>query len=156
MQSWSKFGVRKEGHFLTPTEIGIMFASLGGDNYKPASSKVLDPNDEFHLGSIEDEKLDLNSTGDISSVQDIMDRHPVRLDELNHLQGAERDEASSRLYRKHALREKQLSNWIRSQCGTLFDEYQDCLKNASLRMPFFSCSTEHSAYAHCIDVTKVW
>lgn len=144
-----------EWSFLASTTIGIMFASLGGDNYTPASAKVLDPNDEFHLGSIGDDKIDSTSTSDISGVQGLMERHPVRLDELNHLQGSERDDASSRLYRKHALREKQLSNWVRTQCGSLFDEYQDCLKTTSLRMPFFSCSTEYSAYAHCMDTAKV-
>jgi len=132
-----------------------MFASLGGEESWEPKIKKRDPSDEFGLSDLqEDEGFGLIET-DSSGVSDILRRHPVALEELSQLEGEMKNEATIQIYRKNAIRENRLSNWMRDQCAPLLLEYQECFKTTKFKLPFISCAAEESAYHHCLEVAKV-
>lgn len=132
-----------------------MFSGLGGDESWRKPSNVSQPDDEFHLGDITEAGIRESLAQSTDSLTHILERYNVDTEQLNHLEGDSKHEATRELYRRSALRDARTKTWVTEQCAGLQKEYHACLSSSYLRIPYVTCATEEQSYSHCMDLATV-
>lgn len=132
-----------------------MFSGLGGNETWQKPKKSYAEDDEFHLGTATDADSMAAKMESQDSLTRILDRYPIDISHLDHLEGDDRVQATQELYRRGALRDARTSSWIREQCAPLLLEQKTCLENVTVWVPFFTCASEEHAYSHCLSIAKV-
>jgi hypothetical protein len=132
-----------------------MFSGLGGDDeYVPMKAKSQIEGDEFHLDGLDAEADPIPSV-DFESLEAILQRHSLPLEDLDRVQGEEKQNLSSKMYRQLAIRDNRIAKWSLEQCAQLHQEYLKCFETTSFRIPYFTCHEEQLTYSNCLDIAKV-